>query len=1379
MKKERTLSTFGKNHWKDLIDRLPVMVFESGLTNEIIYASENVYETMGYHPDELIGKSGLEFFHPEDRQYLLQNIRKKLEGKILKPAKYRILKKNGEYITAIFRAVPVLKDGKPAGMMGAAIDISAAEKLEKELTISKARYRSLFENSSLGIYRSTPDGKILMANAALIKILGCDSMEDLQKLNLENQDRDTGFGRRAFKEKIEKESRIISFESVWTRKDGNKIWLRENATLIKDEKNAPLYYDGVIEDITFQKNTELIIQEQQELLNLSQQMAQMGSWVEDLKTGLVLWSLEEYRIFKVPVGTKPNETLFFNEVHPKNRHLVKSRKTNIIHGIRNQRKLEYRLLLDGKVKWIRSIIESQRDKDGNVVRLYGIDMDITAQKEKQLQLEKESYLLKKSQELGRIGTCELNLKTKQIKASEVLIELYGLPQKEHYSIEDFTQRIHPEDMKECGLVRDERSVLKKGIFNSVYRLLMNGKVRWINAVGEVKYDEKGEPHSVITAVQDITQQKLVEIELKELEQQKAAILNAIPDMIFVIDKNGVYKDFVEGVDIQQRVSPEQFLDKKIADVKPSEMAKEHMRLLQKAFDTGNIQVSDYQLEVNGEIRYSEARISPVDDNQAVVVVRDITQHENDRKALLETNENLKLYLKAMDGSPVSVVITDAQANIQYVNQHFTKITGYLPEEIIGQNPRILKSGFQDSFFYQNLWKTILSGKTWTGEFHNKKKNDELFWEAASINPIYNQENEITHFVAIKEDITQKKKDMQSVREMASIVDSSNAIIIGKTMDGVIRAWNRGAEHVYGYKAEEVIGFPVNIIVPHALKNDLKTVTDKIKAGERVENFETHRICKNGKMVEVSLSLSGIKDEKGALTGISVVGQDITRQKQLERELIAEKERAEEATRIKSLFLANMSHEIRTPMNAILGFAEILSQRIKDPILHEYLASMQSSGKALLNLINDLLDFSKAESGKLELHEQSTDIRYLVHEIESIFRLKARQKHLDFVVEIDKNVPHDMLLDEIKIRQVLMNLTSNAIKFTEKGRVKISVQSDKIDDNRADLTLEVSDTGKGIQPKYHKKIFQLFEQQDTGIAQKYGGTGLGLAITMQIVQLMKGRIHLMSEEGKGSTFRVVLPAIPLTGKKAIRNELPELDLEKLVFDPATILIVDDTPSNIVVLKAMLENQPFVLLEAQNGREALEIIGENKVDLVFMDIRMPEMNGIAAVKAIRNHEGWSHIPVIALSASSADFDSAQRVKKDFNGYLWKPASQAEILKTLAKYLKFDIKSKRSNDDIKILSPETVRNFSVIMESVENQILPLQRSLLGIRPRKEVENLAKLLMAIGKKYKSEEVLRYGKKLLNANKYFLLEKEKKLIENLPDFVKHLKDMHNEYKNK
>ena len=517
------------------------------------------------------------------------------------------------------------------------------------------------------------------------------------------------------------------------------------------------------------------------------------------------------------------------------------------------------------------------------------------------------------------------------------------------------------------------------------------------------------------------------------------------------------------------------------------------------------------------------------------------------------------------------------------------------------------------------------------------------------------------------------------------------------------------------------------------------------------------------------------DENGEPYRMTGVNWDITEKKKNEIALQEAKQEAEEATRSKSLFLANMSHEIRTPLNAILGFSEILAKRLKDPVQHEYLISMQNSGKALLNLINDLLDFSKAESGKLELYEQSTDVRYLVHDIESIFRLKAHQKNLDFIVEIDDDVPFDLLLDEMKIRQILLNLTSNAIKFTDKGIVKISIQAEKIADSKTDLIVEVSDTGKGIPAQYHKKIFQLFEQQDTGITRKYGGTGLGLAITMQIVKLMKGHIYLDSEEGKGSSFRVVLPAVPLTGVKATHQNVTGLNLDKVLFEPATILIVDDTPGNIDVMNVMLDNQPFMLLNASNGKMALEIMEKHKTDLVFMDIRMPEMDGITAVQAIRNHEGWSHIPVIALSASSTDFDSAQLINKGFNDYVRKPATQAEIAGILAKYLKYTSTEEISNDGLETLSRETILHFSKIEVALEKQILPYQQALLGIRPRAEVKKLAKELISVGEKYKSKEVLRYGERLLTANENFLLENEKDLIDNLPNFVKHLKQLFNE----
>ncbi len=1365
----------GGSRWEKLLEYLPVMIFESNLNNELLYTSQSVYELLGYRPEEMVGKNAVELFHPEDRERLLKNIRKKLKGTGVENTKYRIRKKNGRYITAAFRSVPVFEKDVPTGLMGVVIDITATEKLEKKLADSEMRYRSLFTHSPLGIYRTTPEGKIVMANDALVNMMGFGSLKELKKINLEKRAHQENFARALFKEKLEKEGHISGFESQWIRKDGTKLWVRENAILIKDKKGNPVYYDGVVEDISFRKKAESLLLRQKDLLNISQQMAHMGSWEEDLTGGTILWSDEEYNIFELPKGTPVDEDLFFNYVHPEDRHLLRKRM-DLLSCKSGEIEVEYRLVVHGKTKWIRSVMAARCNKKGEAVRLYGMDMDITTHKQQQLRMEKESQLLKKTQELGRIGSWELDVKSKTVKASDVVIDLYGLPAKENYTLSDFTQRIHPEDLKERGMAKGDWRVLKEGSYHSTYRLLVQGKEVWINAAGEVIFDRKGNPETVIAAVQDITWQKEKEFKLKRLEQEKQAIIQAIPDMIFVFDREGVYRDFIPGIEIQPLIPPEKFMGKNIMEVLPADIAAKHLSTLQKAFETGNVQVSEYVLkDSGGNLKFFEARFSPVNRDRAVVIVRDVTQREKALKSLRSSNESLRLYLKALEESPASVVITDADGNIEYVNKKFTQTTGLSPEDVTGKNAGILKSGNQSPEFYHRLWNTIRSGKTWKGEYLNKNREGKLYWEAATINPIYNEKGEISHFVQVSEDITERKKAEGSIKQLAAIVDSSDAIIIGKTLDGIITSWNKGAEKVYGYKAGEVIGLPINVIVPGELKNELADFSHRIKAGQKVDKFETRRIRKDGTVVEVSLSLSGIKDETGKLIGISVVGFDITRQKQLERELIAEKEIAEKATRTKSLFLANMSHEIRTPLNAILGFSEILSKRLKDPVQKEYVESMHSSGKALLNLINDLLDLSKAEAGKMEFYRQSIDVRYLVHDIESIFRLKARQKHLEFRTHVAENVPRNLFLDELKIRQVLLNLTSNAIKFTEKGFVEIAIKTDHLDTSHADLVIEVRDTGTGIPKTSHKKIFQLFEQQDAAISKHYGGTGLGLAITQQIVSQMQGHIDVVSEVGKGSLFRVVLPEIPLSEKPPVgkSSDSPR----EVVFKPAVILVVDDTLNNRMVMKAVLEDYPFEILEATNGREALNVMKEKKVDLVFMDIRMPVMDGIRATEIIRSHTEWSHIPIVALTASATEFEEHKFTQKGFDNYLRKPATLSEILTVLMQYLKYDATIEKKTPVP--ASKGMVENYLEIEKFILSDILPLREKLMGIRPREEVKKLALLLIDLGEKYEAQELVRYGEKLLVANKNFLLEKEKQLIDQLPAFTEQLKKAYHGYKNK
>jgi PAS domain S-box-containing protein len=382
-----------------------------------------------------------------------------------------------------------------------------------------------------------------------------------------------------------------------------------------------------------------------------------------------------------------------------------------------------------------------------------------------------------------------------------------------------------------------------------------------------------------------------------------------------------------------------------------------------------------------------------------VGTRSLVQHLQKRFA---AEEKIRQLSTAVEQSPSTVVITDIQANIEYVNPKFTQITGYTPEEVIGQNPHILKSGEQSLEFYQAFWNTILSGEEWRSEFHNKKKNGTLYWESASISCIKNAVGKITHFVKVAEDITERKR------------------------------------------AEE------------ALK----------KA----------------------------------------------------------KEDAELASRAKSEFIANMSHEIRTPLNAVLGFSELLSLRITDSEHKSYLDAIGLAGENLLMLINDVLDLAKIEAGHLEIQYEEVNLEVIFDELKQIFALKLSEKNLVFVVEIDEELPYTLMLDEIRLRQVLLNLVGNAIKFTEKGSIKLDAQKQTDKHGKLDLIISVADTGIGIPENQQDRIFETFQQLDGQSTRKYGGTGLGLALCKRLVKLMNGHISVESKVGGGSIFEISLPDV---------------------------------------------------------------------------------------------------------------------------------------------------------------------------------------------------------------------------------------------------------------
>ncbi len=447
------------------------------------------------------------------------------------------------------------------------------------------------------------------------------------------------------------------------------------------------------------------------------------------------------------------------------------------------------------------------------------------------------------------------------------------------------------------------------------------------------------------------------------------------------------------------------------------------------------------------------------------------------------------------------------------------------------------------------------------------------------------------------------------------------------------------------------------------------ILEKLRFTGEVRNEMVDMKPLNGNVIHSLLSVISIEYQgQPAFLGFFM---NINERIALEQSLLKAKADAEAANRAKSQFLANMSHEIRTPMNAILGFTELLDEQVKEPRLKSFIKTIQSAGNTLLMLINDILDLSKIEAGKLQITKSTVDPHQLFDEITNMFILQVRNKDLSLQLQIDKDLPHGLLLDATRLRQVLFNLLGNAVKFTDEGYVRLRVAAKNIDDHlsKLDLHIDVEDSGIGIPADEIDQIFELFAQQSGQDVRKYGGTGLGLSITRRLVEMMGGQISVSSNIGKGACFSIVLPGIDIAAIASERERQQKLgfDARRVQFQPATILIVDDIDHNRELIRQHFLDSAITTLEAENGQQAVDAVNHQQPDLVLMDIRMPVMDGYEAARRIKKQ--YPDLPLVALTASVMRDENETQKLRFFDGYLRKPVLRHELVQMLCQFLAND--------------------------------------------------------------------------------------------------------------
>lgn len=498
-----------------------------------------------------------------------------------------------------------------------------------------------------------------------------------------------------------------------------------------------------------------------------------------------------------------------------------------------------------------------------------------------------------------------------------------------------------------------------------------------------------------------------------------------------------------------------------------------------------------------------------------------------------------LFASIVESSTDAIISKNLDGIIQTWNRGAEKLFGWKAEEIVGQSLSLL---IPDHLLHEEaeiIRKLKLKERVEHYETVRLTKDGRLLNISVTVSPIFDDEGNVIGGSKIARDITEQYAINKERAILAAIVASSDDAIISKDLDGIVQTWNTSAERIFGYTAEEMIGKPIALLVPVEIPSEEPFILSKIRRGERVDHYETIRQAKDGRMIDVSLSISPIRDSHGTIIGASKVARDITEQK-----LIKEKaEHLEELNRMKSAFFSTMSHEIRSPLGGIIGLAEILTTEEGLPEESKELASdILEASQTLYKVLNELLDFSKLEAGKLTLECNPFSPRSMISEVIRIANPERLNRGLELRSIVDPDVPEMLLGDELRVRQVLMNLTTNAIKFSEKGSVYIAVnvieekhndksnskntvplaESDDATKEPLMVEFKVIDTGIGMSEDTMERLFQPFVQADASTTRLFGGTGLGLSISKSYVDLMDGEIGVNSETGKGSTFWFKIP-----------------------------------------------------------------------------------------------------------------------------------------------------------------------------------------------------------------------------------------------------------------